>query len=54
MSVNPDYDEVAEVIRLIMLKRLSPDDKGQRFAVLCLHALARDDKLSDLLLGDRK
>jgi len=51
MSVNPNYDKIAEVIRQVMLQRLTPNDDGQKFAILCFEALVRDNKLSNLLFN---
>jgi hypothetical protein len=43
-----DYAKFAEFVRGLLIKRLSSGD-GARFAFVCLDALVRDNKLTELL-----
>jgi hypothetical protein len=43
-----DYTKLAGLVKAMLLKRLSSAD-GSRFAIVCLGALVRDNKLTDLI-----
>jgi hypothetical protein len=50
MKTHPDYDRIADDVRRVLMRRLEHPTEGRRFTLVVLTALARDDKLHELLL----